>query len=144
MYRFTRLPLSVSIGLFLLSNQVQATPEQRIPGETWLQYATPEDAGFSSEKLAEAKVYYDSTAAAAVIVIYQGAVLVDWGETARRFRCHSARKGLMSGMLGAFIDKGIIDSTTTLAEMGIDDTPVTLHHVTKQSQVSSRLWRERT
>lgn len=98
-------------------------PTERIPGMTWLQYAHPEDAGFASAKLTEARACWESLDAVAQFVVYQGAVLIDWGETARRFSCHSVRKSLMSAMYGVYIDQGIIDTTKTLAQLGIDDIP---------------------
>ena len=45
------------------------------PGESWEQYATPEEAGWSSEKLASARLASDLAESEAVMVIYNGAVL---------------------------------------------------------------------
>ena len=78
---------------------------ERVPREQWMSYASPEEAGYSSDRLAEARDYWKSIGAAAVLVVVDGAVLVDWGETARRFRCHSVRKSFMSGVYGIHIDK---------------------------------------
>jgi CubicO group peptidase (beta-lactamase class C family) len=95
----------------------------RVPGERWMAYASPEEAGFSSEKLAEAHEYWESIGSSAVFVVVDGAVLVDWGETARRFRCHSVRKSFMSGLYGIHVDNGNIDLEKTLEQLGIDDEP---------------------
>jgi hypothetical protein len=97
--------------------------EERIPGRAWLQYVQPEDAGFSSAKLTEARAYWESLDTVALFVVYQGAVLINWGETARRFYCHSVRKSFMSAMYGVYMDQGTIDKTKTLAQLGIDDLP---------------------
>ena len=96
---------------------------QPVPGQVWLQYASPEDAGFSSEGLTHVKAAYDDLGAAAVFVVYKGHVLCNWGETSRRFRLHSARKSLMSALYGVHIDNGDIDPDKTLADLGIDDQP---------------------
>jgi CubicO group peptidase (beta-lactamase class C family) len=96
---------------------------ERVPADTWMAYADPEEAGFSVEKLAEAREYWESIRSSAVLVVYDGAVLVNWGETARRFRCHSVRKSFMSGMYGIYLDAGKIDKTKTMADLGIDDEP---------------------
>lgn len=95
----------------------------RVPAATWLRYTTPEAAGFSSAKLAAARAYWASLNSVAFFVVYRGAVLVDWGETTRRFRCHSVRKSLMSALYGMAIDNGVIDPTHTLEQCGIDDDP---------------------
>ncbi len=101
--------------------QEQST--QRVPGESWRQYSRPEDAGWSAEKLAEAKAYYDSLDAAAAIVIYDGAVLAAWGDVDRRYPCHSMRKSLLSAVYGVHVANGRVDLNKTLADLNIDDQP---------------------
>jgi len=91
------------------------------PQQHWQQYATPEEAGFSSEKLAQAKACYDSLNAAAYLVIYDGKVLESWGDVERRYMCHSVRKSLLSALYGIYVDEGVIDLDKTLAELNIDD-----------------------
>ena len=95
----------------------------RWPQETWLQYATQEEAGWSSEKLQQAREYYDTIDSAAVMVVYDGAVLAAWGEVDRRFPCHSIRKSLLSALYGIHVADGDIDLTKTIAELEIDDKP---------------------
>lgn len=95
----------------------------RYPGETWLQYATAEDAGWSSEKLGKARKCFDAMDSAAVLVIYDGAVLAAWGKVETRYMCHSIRKSLLSALYGIHVSQGNIDLQSTLAELGIDDEP---------------------
>jgi CubicO group peptidase (beta-lactamase class C family) len=95
----------------------------RCPGTTWLQYANPEDAGWSADGLGQAKEYFDSIDAAAAMVIYDGAVLAAWGEVDRRLPCHSVRKSLLNAVYGVHVANGSIDLEKTLAEIGIDDNP---------------------
>jgi CubicO group peptidase (beta-lactamase class C family) len=116
-----RMILSVCL-VFLLASFV---PGEN-PKETWLQYKTPEEAGFSSEKLQVAKRQFQRRGAAAFMVIYDGKVLVSWGDVKRRFICHSARKSLLSALYGIYVDKGAIDLDKTLADLEIGDkTPLT-------------------
>jgi CubicO group peptidase (beta-lactamase class C family) len=93
----------------------------RNPQTTWQQYETPEEAGFSSTKLNEAKKLYDSLDAAAFMVIYDGKVVVSWGDVERRFMCHSVRKSFLSALYGIHVDEGTIHLNKTLGELGIDD-----------------------
>jgi CubicO group peptidase (beta-lactamase class C family) len=91
------------------------------PQQHWQQYATPEEAGFSSEKLAQAKALYDSLSAAAFLIIYDGKVLASWGDVTRRYMCHSVRKSLLSALYGIYVDDGVIDPDKTLSDLKIDD-----------------------
>lgn len=96
---------------------------QRYPAGSWLQYASPEEAGWSSEKLDAAREYGRTIDSSAVLVIYDGAVLASWGEVARRFPCHSVRKSLLNALYGIHVANGDIDLHKTLAELEIDDDP---------------------
>ena len=93
----------------------------RFPGATWTQYATPEEAGFSADKLQEAREYWESTESAAAMVVLDGAVVAAWGDVDRRFLLHSARKSIMSALYGIHVDAGNIDVQKTMAQLGIDD-----------------------
>lgn len=106
-----------------------------IPDETWQSYSTPEQAGFSSQRLQDAMAFADSIGSAAVFVVYRGAVLVDWGETSRRFKCHSMRKSLLSALYGIYIDNGTIDVNATLGELGVDDFPNALTVQEKRARI---------
>lgn len=90
---------------------------------TWLQYAAPEDAGWSSEKLAEAKKYYDTLGSTAVMIITDGKVVAAWGDVDRNTPVHSIRKSFMSALYGIYSDEGKIDINKTLQELNIDDNP---------------------
>ena len=100
-----------------------AWPQNHVPGETWMRYADPEEAGWSTEKLAEAEAYWESLDSAAFFVVENGAVVVAWGDVARRYMCHSVRKSFLSGLYGLHVDAGTIDREWTMAELGIDDDP---------------------
>ena len=92
-------------------------------GRPWMQYASPQEAGFSSDKLEATRRFADSVRAAAVMAIYRGRVLVAWGDVARELEAHSVRKSLLSALYGTAVAEGKIDLDRTLAELGIDDTP---------------------
>ncbi|MHC4180480.1 MAG: serine hydrolase domain-containing protein, partial [Planctomycetota bacterium] len=95
----------------------------RCPQQTWLKYATPEEAGWSSETLAKAREYSGTIGSAAVLVVYDGAVLAAWGEIETSYMCHSIRKSLLSALYGVHVAEGRIDLDETLAELNIDDQP---------------------
>jgi CubicO group peptidase (beta-lactamase class C family) len=99
------------------------TTVHRYPGESWLQYATPEEAGYSSRLLQAAKDYYHMIDSAALLVIHDGAVLVSWGNVSKKYMCHSMRKSLLSSLYGIYVNEGFIDMDKTMAELNIDDDP---------------------
>lgn len=119
--RLNRIVTSILLLLFLASCAIAQNPQK-----TWEQYKTPEEAGWSSEKLEQAKKLYDSLDAAAFMVVYDSKVLVSWGDVKRRYMCHSVRKSFLSALYGTHVDDGSIDLNKTLAELNIDDkSPLT-------------------
>ena len=100
---------------------VSSLHAQRVPGETWQQYATPEEAGWTPDGIELAKAFADSIGTAAFMLVYDGAVVTTYGDVARRYMCHSVRKSLLSGLYGIHVGEGTIDVNKTLTELGIDD-----------------------
>jgi len=93
------------------------------PQESWRMYAAPEEAGWSSDGIATAKAIYDTSGSDAFLAVFDGAVLVSWGDVSRRYMCHSVRKSYLSALYGAYKAEGKIDLDKTLADLGIDDEP---------------------
>ena len=93
------------------------------PGAEWENAARPEDAGFSSEKLAQAREYADEIKSAAVVIVSGGRIVYEWGEVERKFKTHSMRKSFLSALYGRYVREGVIDLDKTMAELGIDDVP---------------------
>ncbi len=124
-----------SVLLVHVGCSLQRQSDFFVPKDEWQSYSTPEEAGFDSQKLEEAIEFANSIGSAAVFVVYRGAVLVDWGETSRRFKCHSMRKSLLSALYGIYIDDGTIDVNKTLGEMGIDEFPNTLTEQEKRARI---------
>ena len=104
------------------------------PGKTWLQYRMPEDAGWSSKKLNKARAAAEKVGSSNVLIIYKGAVLQSWGDASRRFLLHSARKATLTALYGIYASRNIIDLSSTLGDVGIDEvTPLT--HTEKQATI---------
>jgi len=91
------------------------------PKENWEKYTQIEQAGFSKEKLAIAKTYYDSLNSSAFLIIQNGKVVADWGDINRRFILHSTRKGILNSLYGIYSENGTIDLNKTIGEIGITD-----------------------
>jgi len=62
-----------------------------------------------------------------VMAVHNGRIIFEEGETQKLINCHSARKSIMSLLIGIAIEKGYLRLDETLAELGIDEsrTPLT-------------------
>jgi len=105
------------ISILLLSH---CTYSQN-PKEHWEKYKYIEQSGFSKEKLAIAKTYYDSLSSSAFLVIQNGKIVANWGDIKRRFIMHSTRKGILNSLYGIYYENGTIDLNKTIGELGITD-----------------------
>jgi CubicO group peptidase (beta-lactamase class C family) len=94
-----------------------------LPRENWMAYIKPEEAGFSREKLQEAKAFYKTLDSTALFVVYDGVVIASWGEIHRKYLTHSIRKSLLSALYGIEVDRGRINLYKTIYDLGIDDYP---------------------
>ena len=105
------------------------------PGEQWEIAATPEQLGWSSEKLAEAREYSRQIGSAAVMIVDDGVVVDAWGDIMREYECHSMRKSLISALIGIHVEEGNIDLSKTMEDLGIDDFEPSLTPDEKQATV---------
>lgn len=109
--------------------------DQLYPGKHWHKVEAPEELGWSSEKLAEARAYSKKIGSTAVMIVDDGVVVDAWGDITRRFQCHSMRKSLMSALIGVHVDEGNIDLSETMGDLGIDRVEPTLTAEEKQATV---------
>jgi len=114
---------------------VPAFAGERVPGEEWMQYADPADAGFDVKRLQAARTTWEELPSAAFMVVSDGAVVAAWGDVSRRFMCHSVRKSFMSALYGIYWDRGEIELNKTLADLGIDDHGEGLLETEKKARI---------
>jgi len=81
---------------------------------------------WSEDKLDTATAYAKEIGSAAVLVLYDGRVVFSFGDTTRKYMCHSIRKPFLGALYGIYVGKGVIDIGTTLEELNIDDIPPSL------------------
>jgi CubicO group peptidase (beta-lactamase class C family) len=99
----------------------------------------PPAEGWSAEKLALAMLYASEAGASAVVVLHEGRLVLEWGMTDLRIRSHSVRKSLLSALYGIAVEKGLIDLSQSLADLGIDDRPPCLSVSEKKATVADLL-----
>jgi CubicO group peptidase (beta-lactamase class C family) len=136
--RLDRRALPLLVALALLAVPALAA-ESRYPDKRWERLRAPEKHGWSREKLQAARAYAGTIPTAAVMLIVDGKVLDEWGETGTRFNVHSIRKSLLSALYGIHVGEGHIDLSATMAVLGIDDNEPSLTAVEKQATVGDLL-----
>lgn len=109
------------------------------PEHEWRTAASPEAVGWSTAKLAEARAFAEKIGSAAVMIVQGGVVVDAWGETARKFNCHSMRKNLLSALIGIHVHAGNIDMAKTFEALGIDDHAPALTPTEKQATIADLL-----
>jgi CubicO group peptidase (beta-lactamase class C family) len=107
--------------------------ESPFPGHQWQRHASPEAAGWSSARLREAWDYAKTIKTVAVMVVADGRIVDEWGETSTRYNIHSIRKSLLSALYGIHVQDGEIDLSKTLADLGIDDNAPSLTPLEKSA-----------
>lgn len=113
--------------------------QQRYPGEHWEKVSSPEELGYSSERLRQAREYSETISTAAVMIIVDGVVLDEWGETSRHFNVHSIRKSFLSALYGIHDDEGNINLSLTMRRLGIDDNEPSLTDTEMQATIHQLL-----
>jgi CubicO group peptidase (beta-lactamase class C family) len=96
---------------------------------------TPEEAGWSPEKLDELAAYADSVEYTAIVLAQGDKVFFSWGEVTRNYQNHSIRKPLLSALYGFYVADGTVDLDLTMEELGIDDIPPSLTPEEKQATI---------
>ncbi len=111
----------------------------RFPGREWSRLDSPEQAGWSSEKLQQARELSGTLDTAALMIVHNGVVVDEWGSTALPLNCHSIRKSLLSLVYGPHVAAGTISLDKKLAELGINDNEPSLTEAEQQATLGDLL-----
>ncbi len=126
--------LIISILIFFSCDSESPNPD-----DNKLEYVTPEDVGYSSFELNNAKQFAEQSGYAAVMALYDGKVFFSWGNTEYNYKCHSIRKPFLNALIGIYKQLGYINLDATLWQLGIDDIPPSLTNEEKQATVRQLL-----
>jgi CubicO group peptidase (beta-lactamase class C family) len=108
------------LGALVMAVVFVAIASAQNPGQHWLRYKTPEQAGWSSERLT---TICRNSNANAVLLVQSGKIVYAYGEYWRRIKCHSMRKSFLSALYGIYIERGMIDTGKTIAQLAITNSP---------------------
>ena len=104
-----------------------------------LQSISPEEAGFSADKLDELSAFLDTSGTSSLLLAYDGKILFEWGDVNHKHTIHSIRKAMLNSLYGIYVANGTIDTSTTLAELNIDDIEPALTEIEKTARVADLL-----
>ncbi|WP_093072289.1 serine hydrolase domain-containing protein [Salisediminibacterium halotolerans] len=131
---FTAGVLSVLTFLFMYEYFTLENEEET----TWDRHESFEEAGWNPDALLQARNYYESINSTALMVIYDGDVLLSWGDVTRNTNAHSVRKSFLSALYGIELEKGTFELHETLFDFEIEEDPP-LTNLEKRARLSHLL-----
>lgn len=129
--RHRRLSALILSALLLISCSASPSSDRIGAFET----ISAKDAGMSEEKLDAIVDFCEESGSAALLILYDGKVVLSWGEVETKYPIHSIRKALLNSLYGIYLERGEIDLDMTLEELGIDDIPPVLSEEERQAKV---------
>ncbi|TRO64517.1 serine hydrolase domain-containing protein [Christiangramia sabulilitoris] len=99
----------------------------------------PETVNFSSSRLDSLGDFLEQAGSSSLIILKDGKLLYEWGNTEKKHTIHSIRKALLNSLYGIYIAKGTIDTSMTLKQLQIDDIAPSLSEIEKTATVADLL-----
>jgi CubicO group peptidase (beta-lactamase class C family) len=112
MIKLTALSFVLFIGLGFNAEARSADRFKRI---------TPEQAGYSSEKLQELKTFLKQSGSDSLLLVHDGKVFFEYGDIRKKILVHSVRKSLLNSLYGVYQQRGAIDLQQSMGELDVDD-----------------------
>ncbi|MEM9665588.1 MAG: serine hydrolase [Bacteroidota bacterium] len=130
-----RVLVCALLGAFLLTGCTAETASP--PTETPSQIA--EATGFSSAGLDSLAAYLEEAGSSALVLRQGDRVVFSWGDVHRPHTVHSIRKALLNSLYGRYVAAGVLDTSATLAKLGINDQPPGLTPTERQARLADLL-----
>lgn len=111
---------------------------QRFPAANW-DHLDPQQQGWSTDLLEQAKAFSRRIQSSAVMIIKHGAVVAEWGDTAKPMELASVRKSMLSALISIAWERGQINLAATIGSLGIDDNAPSLTTEEKSATVQQLL-----
>ncbi|WP_296622917.1 serine hydrolase [Marivirga sp.] len=86
-----------------------------------LSYISNEESGLDSAKLDSLDSFLESAGSSSLMIMVDGKIDHEYGDVTKRHTVHSIRKSLINSLYGIAVEEGLIDTSATLEELGIDD-----------------------
>ena len=85
-----------------------------VPISEWQHLASPQSAGWRTEKLAKIHEYVEEIGSTSVMIVQYGVVVAAWGDIAHKANLHSCRKSLLNALIGIAAAQGKINLNDSL------------------------------
>lgn len=109
------------------------------PGKNWKYANSLQLENWSKEKLYKAKKYWEELGSTSVMIVENGYIIQEWGDSKIKVQCNSLRKSFLSALYGIFIEKGVIKLSSSLEQLEIDDKIPRLSKIEKQATIRDLL-----
>ncbi len=126
----TRLLISFTVSLVICYTQATEVPKTK-----WKVMKDPAKHGWSPDKLKAALDFAKASGSSALMVVEDGAIVGETGDTAQKISSYSIRKSLISALYGIYSAEGVLDINQTLEQVGIDDNAPSLTKDEKQARI---------
>ena len=123
------------IAVFASSMACGVASASELPKSHWKVMKNPAEHGWSTANLHAALDFAKASGSSAVLVVEDGVIVGETGDTAQKISTYSIRKSLISALYGIYAADGIIDINQTLDQLGIDDNEPSLSHQEKQARI---------
>lgn len=108
----------ITLVLFLLHSYTLSA--QNFPSNTWEKVKTPTFYGWNQDTLDHLENYMiDSTATTAMMIIQEGKVIYEYGNTTENSYIASCRKSILAMLYGTHVESGTIDLSQSLKDLNI-------------------------
>ena len=87
----------------------------------WCNVSSPEEMGWSSEGLKALVPPMKRLGTDALMIVTDGKIIYEWGNTTNIIRSHSVRKSLLSALYGIYVAEERIDTSKTLEQLHITE-----------------------
>ena len=87
----------------------------------WVNASAPEEMGWSRGGLQALIPDINRLGTDALMIVTDGKIVYEWGNTTNIIRSHSLRKSLLSALYGIYVAEERIDMSKTLKQLGITD-----------------------
>lgn len=115
---------SVTLGACAAQRTSNAAPSAAAivyPDTAWTRITDPGSVGWSRERLVTVDQQLSTMASTGLMAVVGGRVVYQYGNVDTVSYLASVRKSLLSMLYGIYVERGRIDLSKTLAQMGMDD-----------------------
>lgn len=94
---------------------------------------------FSENKLDSLRQFLNKSGASSMLILIDGKVIFEWGDTSEKHIIHSIRKPLIHSLIGIAVNQQKIDTSMTMKSLGMQDIAPKLSELELSARVADLL-----